>query len=189
MCNGHVQKVMRLLPLAEWFLDGLTQMLIPLSILQKRVLEGTCIFLKRKCGEDCVFSPYFYSEDMGATQFSEVHKIFGASNFSKLLQKVSLDKWVRPWLPYNLRERLEWTTIFMAVWKILLLSGMRFLNYQFPTSFMHWFSCVIFEYFCRQRCTSHVWNYFLQIAELNGEITAGYPEPFACANIDGIAPS
>ncbi|PKI67101.1 hypothetical protein CRG98_012522 [Punica granatum] len=45
---------------------------------------GACKFLRRKCVNGCVFAPYFDSEQ-GATHFAAVHKVFGASNASKLL--------------------------------------------------------------------------------------------------------
>ncbi|MQL79263.1 hypothetical protein Taro_011698 [Colocasia esculenta] len=45
---------------------------------------GACKFLRRKCAEGCVFAPYF-SYDQGAIHFAAVHKVFGASNVSKLL--------------------------------------------------------------------------------------------------------
>ncbi|KAH9324882.1 hypothetical protein KI387_005060, partial [Taxus chinensis] len=45
---------------------------------------GACKFLRRKCVKGCVFAPYFGS-DQGASHFAAVHKIFGASNVSKLL--------------------------------------------------------------------------------------------------------
>ncbi|XP_061366946.1 LOB domain-containing protein 29-like [Gastrolobium bilobum] len=45
---------------------------------------GACKFLRRKCLKGCVFAPYFCHEQ-GATHFSAIHKVFGASNVSKLL--------------------------------------------------------------------------------------------------------
>ncbi|XP_027337539.1 LOB domain-containing protein 33-like [Abrus precatorius] len=45
---------------------------------------GACKFLRRKCTRDCVFAPYF-SYDQAATSFAAVHKVFGASNVSRLL--------------------------------------------------------------------------------------------------------
>ncbi|XP_073293161.1 LOB domain-containing protein 33-like [Primulina huaijiensis] len=45
---------------------------------------GACKFLRRRCASDCVFAPYFCYEQ-AATHFSAVHKVFGASNVSKLL--------------------------------------------------------------------------------------------------------
>ncbi|XP_047948842.1 LOB domain-containing protein 18-like [Salvia hispanica] len=45
---------------------------------------GACKFLRRKCVPECVFAPYFDSEQ-GAAHFAAVHKVFGASNVSKLL--------------------------------------------------------------------------------------------------------
>ncbi|KAK1441455.1 hypothetical protein QVD17_07361 [Tagetes erecta] len=48
---------------------------------------GACKFLRRKCTSECVFTPYFcYSQ--GAEHFAAVHKVFGASNVSKLLMKI-----------------------------------------------------------------------------------------------------
>ncbi|KAL5981387.1 hypothetical protein ACLOJK_015442 [Asimina triloba] len=45
---------------------------------------GACKFLRRKCAKGCVFAPYF-CHDQGATHFAAIHKVFGASNVSKLL--------------------------------------------------------------------------------------------------------
>ncbi|KAA8534183.1 hypothetical protein F0562_031624 [Nyssa sinensis] len=45
---------------------------------------GACKFLRRKCTSECVFAPYF-CYDEAATHFAAVHKVFGASNVSKLL--------------------------------------------------------------------------------------------------------
>lgn len=45
---------------------------------------GACKFLRRKCVRGCVFAPYFCHEQ-GASHFAAIHKVFGASNVSKLL--------------------------------------------------------------------------------------------------------
>ncbi|KAK4385400.1 LOB domain-containing protein 33 [Sesamum angolense] len=45
---------------------------------------GACKFLRRRCNDECVFAPYFRYEQ-AATHFAAVHKVFGASNVSKLL--------------------------------------------------------------------------------------------------------
>ncbi|GAV70336.1 DUF260 domain-containing protein, partial [Cephalotus follicularis] len=45
---------------------------------------GACKFLRRKCTSECVFAPYF-SYEHAATYFAAVHKVFGASNVTKLL--------------------------------------------------------------------------------------------------------
>lgn len=47
-------------------------------------LCGACKFLRRKCARGCVFAPYF-CHDLGVAHFGAIHKVFGASNFSKLL--------------------------------------------------------------------------------------------------------
>ncbi|XP_010053892.1 LOB domain-containing protein 30-like [Eucalyptus grandis] len=48
---------------------------------------GACKFLRRKCITGCVFAPYFDSEQ-GAAHFAAVHRVFGASNASKLLLNI-----------------------------------------------------------------------------------------------------
>ncbi|GAA0164292.1 hypothetical protein Leryth_005481 [Lithospermum erythrorhizon] len=50
---------------------------------------GACKFLRRKCVRGCVFAPYFCHEQ-GASHFSAIHKVFGASNVSKLLAHLPL---------------------------------------------------------------------------------------------------
>ncbi|KAL9245304.1 hypothetical protein vseg_018970 [Gypsophila vaccaria] len=52
---------------------------------------GACKFLRRKCVMDCIFAPYFDS-DQGSGHFAAVHKVFGASNVSKLLQHMPVHK-------------------------------------------------------------------------------------------------
>ncbi|OWM81483.1 LOB domain-containing protein 29-like [Punica granatum] len=48
---------------------------------------GACKFLRRKCVRGCVFAPYFCHEQ-GAAHFAAIHKVFGASNISKLLSNL-----------------------------------------------------------------------------------------------------
>ncbi|RDX68162.1 LOB domain-containing protein 20, partial [Mucuna pruriens] len=52
---------------------------------------GACKYMKRKCCVQCVFAPYFAS-DQGLEQFAIVHKVFGANNVSKMLSNVALDQ-------------------------------------------------------------------------------------------------
>ncbi|CAK9154526.1 unnamed protein product [Ilex paraguariensis] len=52
---------------------------------------GACKFLRRKCVAGCIFAPYFDSEQ-GAANFAAVHKVFGASNVSKLLLHIPVNK-------------------------------------------------------------------------------------------------
>ncbi|KAI3825696.1 hypothetical protein L1987_07261 [Smallanthus sonchifolius] len=44
---------------------------------------AACKFLRRKCMPGCIFAPYFPPEE--PQKFANVHKIFGASNVTKLL--------------------------------------------------------------------------------------------------------
>ncbi|KAK8693304.1 hypothetical protein V6N13_070893 [Hibiscus sabdariffa] len=48
---------------------------------------AACKFLRRKCMSDCTFAPYFPPEE--PQKFYNVHKIFGASNVSKLMNEVA----------------------------------------------------------------------------------------------------
>lgn len=50
---------------------------------------GACKFLRRKCASDCVFAPYF-SYDQATTHFAAVHKVYGASNVSRLLSHLPI---------------------------------------------------------------------------------------------------
>ncbi|CAN4085990.1 unnamed protein product [Withania somnifera] len=47
---------------------------------------AACKFLRRKCLPGCIFSPYFRPEE--PQKFINVHKIFGASNVTKLLNEL-----------------------------------------------------------------------------------------------------
>ncbi|XP_021280358.1 LOB domain-containing protein 31-like [Herrania umbratica] len=52
---------------------------------------GACKFLRRKCVKGCIFAPYFDS-DQGTAHFAAVHKVFGASNASKMLLRIPAHK-------------------------------------------------------------------------------------------------
>ncbi|XP_038715120.1 LOB domain-containing protein 24-like [Tripterygium wilfordii] len=47
---------------------------------------AACKYLRRRCPSDCIFSPYFPSND--PQRFAILHKIYGASNVGKMLQGV-----------------------------------------------------------------------------------------------------
>ncbi|KAM3291668.1 hypothetical protein P3S67_019957 [Capsicum chacoense] len=47
---------------------------------------AACKQLRRKCPSDCIFLPYFPSNN--PQRFSYVHRIYGASNVGKMLQQV-----------------------------------------------------------------------------------------------------
>lgn len=47
---------------------------------------AACKFLRRKCLAGCIFAPYFPPEE--PQKFANVHRIFGASNVTKLLNEV-----------------------------------------------------------------------------------------------------
>nr|WKV35372.1 lateral organ boundaries domain protein 35 [Ipomoea batatas]GMD99331.1 LOB domain-containing protein 29-like [Ipomoea batatas] len=50
-----------------------------------------CKFLRRKCVNGCVFAPYFCGHELGASHFEAIHKVFGASNASKLLSHLPIE--------------------------------------------------------------------------------------------------
>ncbi|CAN0907364.1 Protein ASYMMETRIC LEAVES 2, partial [Linum grandiflorum] len=47
---------------------------------------AACKFLRRKCQPECVFSAYFPPDQ--PQKFANVHKVFGASNVTKLLNEL-----------------------------------------------------------------------------------------------------
>ncbi|OIW13904.1 hypothetical protein TanjilG_31793 [Lupinus angustifolius] len=49
---------------------------------------AACKLLRRKCGQDCVFAPYFPANE--PHKFANVHKVFGASNVNKMLQDLPM---------------------------------------------------------------------------------------------------
>ncbi|PON41353.1 Lateral organ boundaries domain containing protein [Parasponia andersonii] len=51
---------------------------------------AACKYLRRSCPSNCIFSPYFPSND--PQRFACVHRIFGASNVGKMLQRLPPDR-------------------------------------------------------------------------------------------------
>uniref|UniRef100_A0A0E0DQ91 LOB domain-containing protein n=1 Tax=Oryza meridionalis TaxID=40149 RepID=A0A0E0DQ91_9ORYZ len=47
---------------------------------------ASCKLLRRRCTKDCIFAPFFPADD--PHKFAIVHKVFGASNVSKMLQEL-----------------------------------------------------------------------------------------------------
>ncbi|XP_057961579.1 protein ASYMMETRIC LEAVES 2 [Malania oleifera] len=47
---------------------------------------AACKFLRRRCHPECVFAPYFPPDQ--PQKFANVHKVFGASNVTKLLNEL-----------------------------------------------------------------------------------------------------
>ncbi|KAK6246216.1 Lateral organ boundary protein [Theobroma cacao] len=47
---------------------------------------AACRYLRRRCPPDCIFSPYFPSNN--PQRFASIHRIYGASNVAKLLQQL-----------------------------------------------------------------------------------------------------
>ncbi|KAJ8770664.1 hypothetical protein K2173_021311 [Erythroxylum novogranatense] len=48
---------------------------------------AACKLLRRKCTQECVFAPYFPADQ--PQKFASVHKVFGASNVTKLLNELN----------------------------------------------------------------------------------------------------
>ncbi|PWA67802.1 LOB domain-containing protein [Artemisia annua] len=51
---------------------------------------ASCKLLRRRCAKDCIFAPYFPSDN--PNKFAFVHKVFGASNVGKMLQELPVDQ-------------------------------------------------------------------------------------------------
>ncbi|ERN04676.1 hypothetical protein AMTRI_Chr07g79040 [Amborella trichopoda] len=49
-----------------------------------------CKLLRRRCTKDCIFVPYFPATD--PEKFAGVHRIFGASNVSKMLRDIPVNQ-------------------------------------------------------------------------------------------------
>ncbi|KAG2320585.1 hypothetical protein Bca52824_013798 [Brassica carinata] len=49
---------------------------------------AACKLLRRRCAQDCVFSPYFPADE--PQKFANVHRVFGASNVNKMLQELPI---------------------------------------------------------------------------------------------------
>ncbi|XP_074289834.1 LOB domain-containing protein 21-like [Silene latifolia] len=47
---------------------------------------AACKLLKRRCTPNCIFAPHFRADE--PKKFAKVHKVFGASNVSKILNEV-----------------------------------------------------------------------------------------------------
>ncbi|KAJ4779185.1 hypothetical protein LUZ62_017666 [Rhynchospora pubera] len=62
------------------------QILGPAGSLNTVTPCAACKLLRRRCAQECPFSPYFSPHE--PQKFAAVHKVFGASNVSKLLLEV-----------------------------------------------------------------------------------------------------
>ncbi|KAK4776217.1 hypothetical protein SAY87_024178 [Trapa incisa] len=51
---------------------------------------AACKYLRRRCPQDCIFSPHFPSSN--PQRFAYVHRIYGASNVGKMLERIALLK-------------------------------------------------------------------------------------------------
>ncbi|XP_006344071.2 LOB domain-containing protein 12, partial [Solanum tuberosum] len=51
---------------------------------------ASCKLLRRRCAKDCIFAPYFPPNE--PHKFAIVHKVFGASNISKMLQELPIQQ-------------------------------------------------------------------------------------------------
>ncbi|XP_060197385.1 LOB domain-containing protein 12 [Lycium barbarum] len=51
---------------------------------------ASCKLLRRRCAKDCIFAPYFPPDD--PHKFAIVHKVFGSSNVSKMLQELPIQQ-------------------------------------------------------------------------------------------------
>ncbi|KAG8380941.1 hypothetical protein BUALT_Bualt06G0068900 [Buddleja alternifolia] len=63
--------------------SGRRHMLGPPGTLNTITPCAACKLLRRRCAQECPFSPYFSPHE--PQKFASVHKVFGASNVSKML--------------------------------------------------------------------------------------------------------
>ncbi|ONK79446.1 uncharacterized protein A4U43_C01F6450 [Asparagus officinalis] len=67
---------------------------------------AACKYLRRRCSQDCVLSPYFPPSN--PQRFACVHRIFGASNVTRMLQQ----------LPAHLRAQAADAISSEAYWRV-----------------------------------------------------------------------
>ncbi|KAJ0975544.1 hypothetical protein J5N97_017509 [Dioscorea zingiberensis] len=65
---------------------GRRHLLGPVGTLNTITPCAACKLLRRRCAQECPFSPYFSPHE--PQKFASVHKVFGASNVSKMLMEV-----------------------------------------------------------------------------------------------------
>ncbi|KAF5188767.1 Lob domain-containing protein [Thalictrum thalictroides] len=65
---------------------GRRNLLGPTGTLNTITPCAACKLLRRRCAQECPFSPYFSPHE--PQKFASVHKVFGASNVSKMLMEV-----------------------------------------------------------------------------------------------------
>ncbi|KAL5757196.1 hypothetical protein ACOSP7_021635 [Xanthoceras sorbifolium] len=51
---------------------------------------AACKLLRRRCTVECIFLPYFSPSEVD--KFAAVHRVFGASNICKMLQKIPTER-------------------------------------------------------------------------------------------------
>ncbi|XP_072954829.1 LOB domain-containing protein 15 isoform X2 [Typha angustifolia] len=67
-------------------IDRMGRRLGPAGTLNTITPCAACKLLRRRCAQECPFSPYFSPHE--PQKFASVHKVFGASNVSKMLMEV-----------------------------------------------------------------------------------------------------
>eukprot|EP01018_Ginkgo_biloba_P019069 Gb_40767 [translate_table: standard] len=65
---------------------GSREILGPPAALNTTTPCAACKLLRRRCAQECPFSPYFSPHE--PQKFASVHKVFGASNVSKMLMEI-----------------------------------------------------------------------------------------------------
>ncbi|XP_064945649.1 LOB domain-containing protein 15-like isoform X1 [Musa acuminata AAA Group] len=71
---------------ADGITDRIGRQVGPVGTLNTITPCAACKLLRRRCAQDCPFSPYFSPHE--PQKFALVHKVFGASNVSKMLMEV-----------------------------------------------------------------------------------------------------
>ncbi|OMP11322.1 hypothetical protein COLO4_03889 [Corchorus olitorius] len=80
------KKIKRETDVSSHYQMGRRHMLGPPGTLNTITPCAACKLLRRRCAQECPFSPYFSPHE--PQKFASVHKVFGASNVSKMLMEV-----------------------------------------------------------------------------------------------------
>nr|GLL33189.1 LOB domain-containing protein 16-like [Ipomoea trifida] len=133
---------------------------------------GACKFLRRRCVPGCVFVPYFCSDD-GPAIFAAIHKVFGASNVSKLLLQLPVQQRFPAVFSIGIeaQARME-DPIYGCVSHIIALQQ-QVLNLR----------AQVMEARALQA------QYLLNSMNAGNQVMVGGPAPFPAADLNGTNPS
>ncbi|XP_021813290.1 LOB domain-containing protein 29-like isoform X2 [Prunus avium] len=134
---------------------------------------GACKFLRRKCVTGCIFAPHFCYEE-GDVDFSAVHKVFGASNVSRLLVHLPLSDRCKAAMSisYEAQARIQ-DPIYGCVSHIFALQQ-QVVNLQAQLAFLKDQAAQSFVNGSNPNQAAQSWNYENGIMNSNNSVNGSY---------------